>query len=110
MGYRSDFTISASIPGFVISMDNFAGRLSKISGYTMHANNTGTIEASEIKWYDAEEGIGKLSEENPTIRFTIHARGESGEEAMIYALGGMTERCNSLPLTFPERTLWSDAK
>ena len=53
----------------------------------------------------AAELRAALLERFPDVKFEVHCCGEDGEQWMIYALGGKTERCGS-EVVFTPRTLW----
>lgn len=79
--------------------------LQGISGYLSWYYQYGLINLSEAKWYDHKKDMQTLSKRFPDVKFEVHCCGEDGQQWMIYALNGKTERCES-EVVFTPRTLW----
>ena len=52
-------------------------------------------EADWTKWYDCKGDMEGVSKNWPSLKFTIHAKGEGGEEWLVKAWGGNTKEVGS---------------
>ena len=107
MGYYTDYTleIQAGKMDNAGLMTEIKETLREISGYTGWYYQNDALSLSETKWYDHEQDMQTLSERFPDVKFEVHCCGEDGQQWMIYALSGKTERCEG-EVVFTPRTLW----
>ena len=107
MGYYTDYTLEIQADKMYDAglMDNIKDALKEISGYTGWYYQNDALSLSEVKWYDHEQDMQTLSQRFPDVKFEVHCCGEDGQQWMISALSGKTERCEG-EVVFTPRTLW----
>lgn len=98
MGYYTYFTINIEIKqrdsefeslNFSIK-DLILQTLEKVSGYSFENWGDDIISSNgNIKWYDYEKDMKKVSSAFPNILFTVNGKGEDSEDLWkAYHLGG----------------------
>lgn len=107
MGYYTNYTLEVQAGKMYNTglMTKIKEALQEISGYSSWYHQDDTLSLSEAKWYDHQQDMWTLSKLFPDVKFEVHCQGEDGEQWMIYALNGKTERCGS-EVVFTPRTLW----
>lgn len=104
MGYYTDFSLQID-KQLVDQAGDIEKALKEISGYTRWRLQYGAISLGEAKWYNHLEDMQQLSERFPDLKLELHCHGEDGDQWMIYAFGGKSERCDG-EVVFSPRSLW----
>ena len=107
MGYYSDFKLEFDYPEILSGTSHEVVEwLKQNTGYlTGWYIQHDEIHLDYVKWYNHPEDMQKLSLAFPTLKFELTAEGEDGEQWMVVATGGKTQRCDSV-ITFTEHSLW----
>lgn len=71
MGYRTDFTLTVDSG----DLEEIVDKLNEISGYEFD-RGFGQATCYEIKWYDYDEDMRKLSTMFPDVLMTLDGAGE----------------------------------
>lgn len=107
MGYYTDFSLEIQTDKMYNAglMNSIKDALKEISGYTSWYYQHDVIGLSEAKWYEHLQDMQTLSQQFPDVKFELHCQGEDGQQWMVYALDGKTQRCEG-EVVFTSRTLW----
>ena len=88
MGYYTKYEVEASemIPEFDALME-------QVSEY--HGWRDGRLE-EPCKWYEHEDQMRSLSEQHPSVLFTLRGEGESSRDIWVkYFRGGKMQECKA---------------
>lgn len=81
---------------------NIARDLNEISGYTWHAYDNGIEVDDEMKWYDHDKDMIKLSLMYPDILFKLEGEGEEqGDHWKNYYMNGKVQKTRA-QITFED--------
>jgi hypothetical protein len=96
MGYMTNYVLDV-IKGQVVYSE-LADKLEEISGYGFDSQ----LEMYDVKWYDHEKDMRKLSQLYPEIVFKLSGEGEeSGDIWKMYFKNGKSQFCKA-EVTFDE--------
>jgi hypothetical protein len=95
MGYNTHYGLDYHAPDEDQQM-LIEGHFLKISG--MHINH---VDGNQMKWYEHEDHMRKLSARFPDILFTLSGQGEeSDDQWRKYFKGGKMQECRAV-ISFP---------
>lgn len=105
MGYRSDFQLFFEPTIVPIDQVKFEDALREITHYGWESNSSRNWSLYDVKWYEKDTDLAKLSAFYPDAKITVEATGEDGDRDATYAFGGRVEVCGA-DLVFDSHALW----